>query len=232
MSGKLSTNGYLLLGALGSLIFYISDNLMSYGDPTPISNKVGLYTVGISQIPGWRNNLSMITSFLSVIPFVTALFYLENFIISKNKKTIYHYLIAFSLVAWLLLHFWFISLFYSLHFLTTEGYKDIAIPLSEKLYSHFFWILPTSLIIISIPHVYYLWLIIKGDTILNRYMALFHENTILFILRIIQVFLPESAFKTGYFFSAGNLSSFLYFISLIIYFNFSSKDKNKKQKSN
>jgi len=63
-----------------------------------------------------------------LIPFVTALFYLELFRKvyyylkkkkkkkTKKKKTIYHYLIAFSLIAWLLLHFWFIFSFYSLHF--------------------------------------------------------------------------------------------------------------------
>jgi len=229
MNGKISTVGYMFLGMIGSIIFATSDYLTSYGDPTPLSNKVMFYTVGVSQIPGWRNNLAMITSILSVIPFGIGLFYLENFITSERNKKIYHYTLSFSFTGWLFLHYFFTTLFYTLHYLMTKGYKDIAIPISEALYSHFFWVLPTCLVIISIPHAYYFWLMIKGDTIFSRYMAFLHHSILSYVLYGIDVFFPEGAFKAGFFFASGNQSSVLFFAILIIYFSFFSKDHNKKQ---
>ncbi len=104
MSGKKTKISHLFLGAFGSLTYFIGDILMSYGDPTPISDKVGFFTLGISQIPEWRNKLSMILSFVSAVPLAIGLFYLKFFIINETKKTIYHYTLTFSLVGWSVLH--------------------------------------------------------------------------------------------------------------------------------
>jgi len=218
------------MGALGALLFLFSDFIMIYGDPTPLSNKVGTLTVGISQVPAWKNNLAMAIGFIAIFPYSVGLFSLENLITNKTKKTIYHYLNIIGLTQWLLLHFIFIALFYAFHFMMTEGYKDVAVPISEALFHHFIWIIPVCLILMAPSFAYYLWLTIRGHTLLNKYMGLLHMAVFMIVLSVIKMFLPESSFKIGFSNALSNISILLYFICLIIYFAFSSKNTKKDNK--
>ncbi|ORX83527.1 hypothetical protein BCR32DRAFT_266901 [Anaeromyces robustus] len=215
-------NNTLILGMLGSICYATGDWIMMYGDATLISQKIGWFTKGTAQIPGWKNNLAMLLSYPGTILYAICLFSFERYIPNEKHKKIFHCLNIINLTPWMALHLIYIVILYAFHFMMTEGYEDVAIPISEALYNHFSWIIIMSLLFMMPLFLYFFWLLITGRTTFKKSMALAHMIPIMLFLICITLMLPESGFKMGFKNGLSNESLFISFLIFYIHSCFTS----------
>lgn len=187
----------LICGMLGCLCYGIGDWLMIYGDPAHTGELMWL-TAGTAQIPEWRYKLAMALAFPGIILYGTALFAVQNYIISEKEKKVYHYLNAFGLTAWIGLHLIYVVILSLYAWLTNNGYASDALSICEALYSQFSWLIPLSEAFMLPVFLYWFYLQITGKTSFPKGMAFTNVLIIFAVLKLAASLMPESAFRLGF----------------------------------
>jgi len=224
-------NDLIIVGMLGSILYATSDWIMMYGDPTSLSAKSSWFTKGTAQISDWRYILAMILSYPGTILYAIGLFSFERYIPQEKHKKMFHCLNIINLTTWMTLHLIFIIIIYAFHFMMTNGYSDVAIPISEALYTHFSWILPMSFLYMFPFFIYFFILIVTGRTTFKRKMGFAYMFPIAIISFIIAGILPDSAFKKGFINAAVNQSIFISFFIFYLHSYFISISGKKTKPS-
>jgi len=220
---------YFLIGMLGSLCFGISDWIMIYGDPTQLSEKNIILTKGTAQIATWRYVLAMILSYPGIIFYIFGLYAFEWYIPNKKHRKIYHWLNVVNLTPWMTLHFIYIIIMFGFHFMMTNGYQDVAIPISEALFNHFSWVIVASISFMLPAFVYHFYLIISGRTTFEKKMGCVHMIPLLLVLYFISFLIPKSAFGKGFINGVANQGLFISFFAFYLYTSMTSiSDKNSE----
>jgi len=229
MDSKIGKNNLFLIGMLGSLCYGISDWIMMYGDPTGLSKKAPILTKGTAQISTWRYILAMILSYPGTVFYIIGLYGYERYILNKKHRKIYHWLNVVNFTPWMTLHFIYIIIMFAFHFMMTNGYQDIAIPVSEALYTNFSWVIVVSILFMVPAFVYYLYLIITNRTSFKKIMGIAHMLPIMCVMYIFTALLPSSAFKKGFLNAVANQSLFISFLINYLYISITSiSDKNSE----
>lgn len=184
-------------GMLGCLCMGGGDWLMIYGDTTH-SGSLYWLTEGVAQIAPWRNTLAMALSFPAVILYGIALFSLEDWITEQKSRRVYHYLTIFGLTPWLALHLFYVMILYLFAWLNGNGYAQAALPAAEALFSHLSWVVIVSEALMLPPFLYWAWLLVKGRSVLPRWMAAVNLLTIYAVLSVGKILLQEGAFRIGF----------------------------------
>lgn len=230
--GKITErNDLIAIGMLGSFFYGFSDWIMKYGDPTPLSSKSSWFTKGTAEIPGWRYVLAMLLAYPGTIFYIIGLFSFERYILNEKHRMIFHYLNIVNVTPWMALHLIFIVIMYAFHFMMSNGYSDVAIPIAEDLYTHFSWIIPASLLFMFPVFIYYLYLIVTGRTTFRKIMGLAHMIPIIIVQYIIIFMLPDSAIKVGLINACSNQSIFISFFIFYIHSYFTSISDKKSESS-
>lgn len=200
----------LLCGMLGCICMGSGDWLMLYGDTAHEGNLYWL-TQGAAQIAPWRNSMAMLAAFPAVILYGIALFSIENFLKGGKQRNIYHYLTAFGLTPWLGLHLFYVMILYVFAWMSTNGYGAEALLVPEALFAHLSWIVMISEGMMLAPFLYWFWLVVRGNSVFPRWMAISNPLVFYGVLYLIKSFMPDSAFRIG--FTNGLMSE-----SMIIWF--------------
>lgn len=220
MTNKKKLSMAMICGILGCLCYGGGDWLMIYGD-TAYAGKLMWLTQGVTQIAGWRNSLAMMLAFPGIICYGIALFYLEKFIRDEREQKIYHYLNAFGLTPWMCLHLFYIMILYLFAWLTNNGYSDVALPACEALFEHLSFIVFVSEALMLPVFLYWFYVVIRGKTVLPRWMAAGNVLVFYVILSVIRSMLPDTPFRIGFINGLMSESMILFFllIWLVGYFS-------------
>ena len=206
----------LLFGMIGCLCYGCGDWLMIYGDPTYTGKHFWL-TNGTANIPHWRYTFSMFLAFPGIIFYGIALFSIEDLIIKKRAKKIYHYLNIFGLTPWIALHLFFIMILELFSWMNKNGYKEQAIPICEGLFSQLSWIIILSELMMIPVFIFWSYLQFQGNTIFPRKFAFTNVIFIFIILKFLIKFIPTSSFKLGLINGLMSESMMIWFGIMIIY---------------
>jgi hypothetical protein len=205
----------VLCGFLGCLCYGSGDWLMMYGNPAH-SGELSWLTDGVAAIPSWRNSLSMLVAFPGIIFYGIALFYLGTMIKDEKEKNIYHYLNAFGLTPWMCLHIFYVMILYLYAWMNGNGYGSLAYETCEALYSHLSWVTVLCEAFMLPVFVYWFYVVVRGKTILPKWVAFTNVLIIFWVLEVIKPFMPESSFKMG--FTNGLMSeSMVLFFAVILF---------------
>ena len=200
----------LICGMLGCILMGSGDWLMMYGN-TNYHGDLYWLTEGVAQIPAWRNSLSMLVAFPAVLFYGIALFTATKFVKQDKQRKIYHYLTAFGLTPWLCLHLFYVMILYLFAWLNGNGYEAAALPAAQALYSHLFWVVILSEVLMLPPFLYWLYLQISDKTIFPKWMAFTNVLIIYAVLLLVKSAMPDTPFRIG--FTNGLMSE-----SMIIWF--------------
>ena len=198
---------------------------MIYGNPKYYGNLLWL-TDGTANIPQWRYSLSMFLAFPGIIFYGIALFSLEDLIIKNKYKKIYHYLNIFGLTSWIALHLFFIMILSLFSWMNKNGYKEQAIPVCEGLFSQLSWFIIISEIMMIPVFIYWFYLQIQENTIFPRGYAFTNVILIFILLKMIQNYMPISAFKLGFMNGLMSESMIIWFGIMIFFINNENIRKN------
>lgn len=218
----------LLCGLLGCLCMGAGDWLMIYGD-TAHTGAISWLTLGVAQIPSWRNSLAMVLAFPGVILYGIALFALGALIKEERRQRVYHYLTAFSLTPWLCLHLFYIMILYGFAWMSGNGYASAALPVSEAVFSHFTWLVPVSEALMLPSYFCWGWLVLRRESVLPRWMVLCNPLVFYSLLKLLTSLMPEGAFRLAFTNGLMSESMALWFLSLLIWLPFQSKRAVKTQ---
>ncbi len=222
MSEKKKISVALICGILGCFCIGGGDWLMLYGDPSYTGNLSWL-TVGASMIPQWRYSLAMLLAFPGIILYGIALFSVEHFIPEEKHKKVYHYLNAFGLTPWLALHLFYIMILSLFAWLTNQGFADSATTICEALFQNFTFVVLVSEVFMIPVFLYWFYLQITGKTVFAKGYAFTNVLFLFVVLKVIQIFLPVSAFRIAFTNGLMSESMVIWFIILLIQTRFSSK---------
>ena len=187
----------LVCGVLGCICMGAGDWLMLYGD-TAYRGALSWLTVGAAQIAPWRNGLAMALAFPGIILYGIALFAIQNFLTEGKQRKIYHYLTAFGLTPWLCLHLFYIVILYVFAWMSGNGYEAAALPVSEALFSHLAWLVLASEVIMLPPYLYWFYLLLRGESVFPRWMALSNPLVFYVLLKLFTMLLPDGPFRIGF----------------------------------
>ena len=187
----------LLCGILGCVCFGTGDWLMLYGDTAHEGTLLWL-TTGAPQIAPWRNALAMALAFPGIIFYGIALFAIAAFLKSERQRKVYHNLTVFSLTPWLCLHLFYIMILYGFAWMSGNGYAAAALPVSEALFRHLSWLVIVSEVLMLPPYLYWLWLLVKGQSLFPKGMALSNPLIFYVLLKLLTMFLPDTAFRLAF----------------------------------
>lgn len=199
----------LICGMLGCVFMCSGDWLMMYGD-TAYNGNVSWLTEGAAQIPAWRNLLSMLVAFPAIILYGIALFNIEKFIKNEKHAKVYHYLTAFGMTPWLLIHLYVVAVLHVFAVMRQGGYEG-AFAVSEALHDQFVIVFFIAEAIMVLPFLYWFYLQLSGKTIFPKRMTCTNVIVIYVLLKIIAMLLPDTPFRIG--FNNGLMSE-----SMIIWF--------------
>ncbi len=206
----------LICGIFGCLCFGIGDWLMIYGNPAHSGNLIFL-TEGTSMIPQWRYSFAMLLAYPGIILYGIALFAVQNFIREEKEKKIYHYLNVFGLTPWLALHLFYIMLLSLFSYLSSNGYANQALIISEGLFSQLSWIVYASQLMMLPVFIYWFYLQIRGKTFFPKPFAFTNVLVIFSIMKLIQNSMPVSAFRLGFTNGMMSESMIIWFMILLIF---------------
>lgn len=206
----------LLCGMLGCICMGAGDWLMIYGD-TAYSGSLSWLTVGVAQISPWRNSLAMLLAFPGVILYGIALFSIASFLKQKKHRKVYHYLTAFGLTPWLCLHLFYIMILYVFAWMSGNGYEAAALPAAEALFTHLSWVVILSEILMLPPFIYWFLILLKGNSVFQKWMAA--SNPLIFygILKFITVIMPDNAFRLGFINGLMSESMIIWFFIMLLW---------------
>ncbi|MCD8107102.1 MAG: hypothetical protein LUE20_03945 [Oscillospiraceae bacterium] len=219
----------LLCGLMGCLCFGVGDWLMLYGDTTYLGT-ISWLTVGVTQIAPWRNSLAMMLAFPGIIFYGISLFAIGKLIKSERKQKAYHYLTAFSLTPWLCLHLFYIVILYGFAWMSSNGYDSAALPVSEAIISHFSWIVPVSEVLMLPPYLYWAWIVLRGQTVLPRQMALSNPLIFYLVLKFLTLLTPDCAFRLAFTNGLMSESMVLWFGSISVWLYLQGKNDTGRRK--
>jgi len=212
-SKKMSTA--LICGILGCLCMGGGDWLMLYGDPAYEGNLMWL-TLGVANIAQWRYQLAMALAFPGVILYGIGLFAVQSYIRDERQKKIYHYMNAFGLTPWLLLHYFYVAILSLYTWMMQEGMSGIAATTCEAMFARFSWMVIGSEVLMLPVFVYWFYLQITGKTIFKKGMAFTNVLVIYAVLKTVTVFLPESAGRLAFINGLMSESMFLWFLLMLL----------------
>jgi len=199
----------LFCGLLGCVCMGAGDWLMIYGDPT-YTGSVYWIAEGARSISQWRFDLAMILAFPGILLYGTALFAIQNYIPDAKERKIYHYLNAFGMTPWLMLHMFVVMILCLWSF---SGDLEAATELRNRLS----WVVFAGEVIMLPVFVYFFFLQIRGKTELPRGMAFTSVLFFYILLRVVLALIPASAFRLGFANSLMSQAMFLWFLSLLIH---------------
>ena len=206
----------LLCGMLGCVCFGAGDWLMIYGD-TAYTGHLSWLTAGTAQIAAWRNTLAMALAFPGILLYGIALFAIASYLKGETQRTIYHYLMAFSLTPWLALHLFYIMILYAFAWMSGNGYGAAALPVSEALFAHLSWLVPVSEVLMLPPYLYWLWTLARGAASLPRQMALSNPLIFYVLLKLLTMLLPDGPFRLAFTNGLMSESMLLWFGSMLLW---------------
>jgi len=180
----------LVCGLLGCLCMCTGDWLMIYADPT-YNGEVYWITEGIRSIPQWRFDLSMALAFPGIILYGIALFALQDYIIGNREKKIYHYLNAFGMTPWLMIHLFVVMI---LCIWSITGDLTAVTELRNRMN----WVVFAAEILMILVFIWWFVLQIRGKTVFPRWMAFTNILIIYVLMRVVLSFIPASAFRLGF----------------------------------
>ena len=163
------------MGLLGCLCYGVSDWLMIYGEMTPLGS-VSWLTKGITLIPMWRFTLAMALAFPCILFYGIALFPLQNFILNKKDRKIYHYLNTFGLTPWIAIHLFYTMLFVLFAWLHNKGYQEKASAIVETLYHRFSWFVLVGQFVMLPVYLFGFYLQVAGKTIFLKIFSLLKQS--------------------------------------------------------
>lgn len=199
----------LVCGLLGCLCMGAGDWLMIYGDAT-YNGEVYWIAEGIRSIPQWRFDLSMILAFPGILLYGAGLFAIQNYIPDEKERKIYHYLNAFGMTPWLMLHLFVVMI------LCLWSYSgDLAA--ATELRNRLTWVVLAGEVIMLPVFVYWFYLQIHGKTELPRWMAFTNVLIIYMLLRVVLAMIPSGAFRLGYANSLMSQAMFIWFLAMLIH---------------
>jgi len=187
----------MLCGILGCFCYGGGDWLMMYGDPTYVGDLFWL-TEGVVNIASWRNTLAMVLAFPGIILYGIALFALKGLVIDQKRQKCYGVLTAFGLTPWLALHLFYIMVLYLYAWLNGHGYAEQSTEICETLYNHLSWIVMVSEAVMLPPFIYWFWIVLRGNTMMPKTMAIVNPLVFYFALYIVRCIMPQSAFRIGF----------------------------------
>lgn len=214
---------FLICGMVGCLCFGGGDWLMMYGDPNYTGTLYWL-TKGVADIPAWRNTLAMALSFPGIILYGIGLFGLSQFIKENRHRKVYTTLTAYGITPWLALHLFYVMILFLYAWPNKNGYAEGANAICEAIYGHFKWLPLVSELFMIPPFVYWIYLQLKGMTILPKSMALLSVLPVYAVLFLIKTLLPASAFKIGFTNGLMSESMIIWFVALLIWTRLKAKN--------
>jgi hypothetical protein len=97
-----------------------------------------------------------------------------------------------------------------------NGYGSLAYETCEALYSHLSWVTVLCEAFMLPVFVYWFYVVVRGKTILPKWVAFTNVLIIFWVLEVIKPFMPESSFKMG--FTNGLMSeSMVLFFAVILF---------------
>lgn len=189
---------------------------MLYGD-TAYTGTISWLTLGAAAIAPWRSNLAMALAFPGVILYGIALFAIGSLIVGERQKKIYHYLTVFSLTPWLCLHLFYIMILYGFAWMSGNSYDFAAMPVSEALFTHLAWLVPVSEVLMLPPYLYWCYLLLRRKSVFPRWMALSNPLVSYGVLKVITMFMPDSAFRLAFTNGLMSESMALWFGTMLIW---------------
>lgn len=187
----------LRCGLLGCVCFGGGDWLMIYGDTTCVGTLSWL-TSGTARIAPWRNNLAMLLAFPGIIFYGIALFALAVFLKEEKQRKTYRCLTAFGLTPWLCLHLFYIMILYGFAWMTGNGWEEAALPVSEALAAHLFWLVIVSEALMLPPYLYWFWTVARGSSVFPKGMALSNPLVFYVLLKLMTLLMPDGAFRLAF----------------------------------
>ena len=189
---------------------------MIYGD-TAHNGVLFWLTVGVAQIPPWRNNLAMALSFPGIIFYGIALFSAASFLSDEKDRKRYQALTAFSLTPWLCLHLFYIMILYIFAWMSGNRYEAAALPVGEALFTHFAWLVPISEAFMLPPYLYWGWLLLRGRSVFPQWMVLSNPLIFYAVLKLLTLLMPDSPFRLAFTNGLMSESMALWFGSMLIW---------------
>lgn len=213
---KRETKLALLCGLLGCLCFGAGDWLMLYGD-TAYRGSLSWLTLGAAGIAPWRNSLAMALAFPGMILYGIALFAIAAYLKEERQRKVYRCLTAFSLTPWLALHLFYIMILYAFAWMSGNGYEAAALPVSEALFRHLFWLIIVSEALMLPPYLYWLWTLARGMSVLPKWMTLSNPLVFYVLLKLLTLPMPDSAFRLAFTNGLMSESMLLWFGSMLLW---------------
>ena len=205
----------LFLGLLGCLCFGGGDWLMIYGD-TAYNGNDNWLTEGVAAIAPWRLTLAMGLAFPGILFYGAALFAIEKFILEEKDRKRYHYLTAFGITPWMMLHLFYIMILYVFAWMNQNGYEEVAISAAEALYGYFSWVVIISEAMMLLPFFYWFYLQFTHKTVFPKMMAFTNVLIIYAVMYFIKTLLPDSPFRIGFTNGLMSESMAIWFVTLMI----------------
>ena len=205
----------LCFGILGCILMGSGDWIMIYGDPG-FEGQLSWLTLGVGQVPAWRNTLAMALSFPAVICYSLGLFALRYLIPDPKLRRNYCGITTVSMTPWLCLHLFYVMIFYLHGYLTAQGDAALSLTLGEALAAHFGWLIPVSDVLMLLPFFYLLVLTAGKKTAFRPWMAL--NNPLLFfvLLKLLIKLLPDTAFRLAFLNGLMSESMLVWFLVYIL----------------
>ncbi len=128
----------------------------------------------------------------------------------------------FGLTPWLSLHLFYVMLLSLFSFLTSRGFEDDALRISEGLFFQLSWIVYVSQLMMVPVFIYWFYLQIRGKTVFPKVFACTNVLVIFSVLTLMTYLFPVSAFRLGFINGRMSESMIIWFIILLI-FTYKSK---------
>ena len=219
---------FLICGILGCLCFGGGDWLMMYGNPAYTGTLYWL-TDGAANIPAWRNTLAMALSFPGIVLYGIGLLGISEFIKENRRRKIYKTLTAYGFTPWIALHLFYVMILFLYAWLHKNGFAEAANAVCEAIYRHFKWLPLVCELIMIPPFVYWIYLQLKGATILPKGMALFSALPVYAVLYLIKTVLPVSAFRLGFANGLMSEAMVIWFAALLVWTRLEAKRTTENQ---
>ena len=187
----------LVCGLLGCLCFGGGDWLMLYGDPS-CAGTLSWLTAGAAAMAPWRDTLAMALAFPGIVLYGAGLFAVEGYIREDRDARVYHILNTFGLTPWIALHLFYIMILTLFAWMHRSGYAAQALPVCEGLFAELSWMVPASEAFMLPVFVYWLYLQIRGRTVLPSRLALTHVLLVYAVFKGLSLLMPVSAFRLGW----------------------------------
>ena len=206
----------LLWGMLGTILLATGDWLMIYGDTTAEGNLAWL-TVGVAQIPAWRNAAAMVVAFPAIICYAVALYGIRHVLLEEKQRTVYTALTAVGMLPWLCLHLFYTMLLYLFAWMNAQGETTLAHAACEALVGQLGWLIPVSEVLMLLPFFYLFYVFVRGNTCYKRVMALNNPLIWYVVLKSITMLLPDAPFRLAFTNGLMSEAMFIWFLLLLIF---------------